>query len=84
MPRKPATPCRHPGCPELSDTRYCPAHTKQAEADYRRWQRDPKIKRRYNSQWRAIRNAYINAHPLFEQCEQARRITPPKEVHHVP
>lgn len=83
MPRKPATPCRHPSCPELSQSRYCPSHTKQADFEYRRWQRDPKINRRYNSAWRKIRNAYITAHPLCEQCEAAGRVTPAAEVHHV-
>ena len=26
MPRKPKSPCAFPGCPNLTDKRYCPEH----------------------------------------------------------
>ena len=38
---------------------------------------------RYGSEWRKIRNRYIKAHPLCEECLKAERLTPSKEVHHV-
>ena len=32
MPVKPASPCSHPGCPELTHERYCDAHAKAEDA----------------------------------------------------
>ena len=83
MPTRPPTPCSHPGCPELSTSRYCPAHAKEHDQQYRRYQRDPKINRRYDHKWRKIRNRYIAAHPLCEHCQAAGLVTPAQEVHHI-
>lgn len=83
MPTKPASACSHPGCPELSTSRYCPAHAAEHERTYRRYQRDPAINKRYGHAWRKIRNRYIKAHPLCEQCQAHGRVTPAQEVHHV-
>lgn len=33
--------------------------------------------------WRRLRQAYLSAHPLCEDCEQAGRTTPANEVHHI-
>lgn len=33
--------------------------------------------------WRRLRIAYLSAHPLCEDCEQAGRTTPATEVHHI-
>ena len=49
MPFKPKRPCSQPGCPELTGTRFCPAHAKEEDARYRNYQRDPKINRRYDT-----------------------------------
>lgn len=83
VPRKPKRPCSHPGCPELTDDRFCEAHAKAEDARYRTYQRDPKINKRYDHRWRKIRNAYIQAHPLCEHCQKNGRITPAQEVHHI-
>jgi possible bacteriophage endonuclease len=83
MPVKPASPCSHPGCPELTHGRYCEQHAKAEDARYRKYQRDPKINRRYGTQWRKIRAAYIAARPLCEDCLETGRYTPVQEVHHV-
>jgi 5-methylcytosine-specific restriction protein A len=83
VPRKPKRPCSAPGCPELTEGRFCEAHAKAEDKRYRTYQRDPKINRRYNSRWRKTRNAYITAHPLCEDCLAAGRATPAAEVHHV-
>jgi len=32
MPRKPKRPCSFPGCPELTDGRYCDMHQRQVDA----------------------------------------------------
>ncbi|XCB30978.1 HNH endonuclease [Arcanobacterium hippocoleae] len=83
MPVKPATPCSQPGCPELTHNQFCPAHAKTEDQRYRRYQRDAKINRRYGSAWRKIRNRYITAHPLCEDCLNTGRVTPAQEVHHI-
>lgn len=69
--------------PEPHHARFCEAHAKAEDERYRKWQRDPKINRRYGARWRKIRTAYITAHPLCEDCLAAGRYTPAQEVHHV-
>ena len=83
VPRKPKRPCSHPGCPELTGHCYCQAHAKAEDERYRKWQRDPKINARYDHRWRKIRNRYIHAHPLCEDCLDTGRYTPAAEVHHI-
>ena len=36
MPCKPKRPCAYPGCPELTDGRYCAEHQKIITAHYNR------------------------------------------------
>lgn len=33
MPRKPKKPCAYPGCPNLTDGRYCPEHQSKVNSD---------------------------------------------------
>ncbi|MDZ3745338.1 HNH endonuclease [Pseudoglutamicibacter cumminsii] len=83
VPRKPKRPCSQPGCPELTDHRFCPAHARAEDERYRTYQRDPAINKRYDHRRRKIRNAYIQAHPLCEQCQTQGRVTPAQEVDHI-
>ncbi|WNF36838.1 HNH endonuclease signature motif containing protein [Bacillaceae bacterium IKA-2] len=83
MPRKPKKPCSYPSCPELVDGRYCEEHQKLIDKQYNRYQRDPATRKRYGKQWRRIRDSYINAHPLCEQCKKDGKLTPAQEVHHI-
>ncbi len=39
MPRKPKRPCSFPGCPELTDGRYCDMHQRQEDAYYNKYER---------------------------------------------
>lgn len=41
MPRKPKHPCGYPGCPELTDKRYCLKHQKLENRQYEKYDRDP-------------------------------------------
>ena len=82
MPMKPKRPCSHPGCPELTDGRYCDCHKKQEDIRYNRYQRDPATRKRYNRSWEKIRARYMSAHPFCERCLTAGRITKVEEVHH--
>lgn len=83
VPRKPKRPCSQPGCPELTDHRFCPAHVRAEDERYRTYQRDPAINKRYDHRWHKIRNAYIAKHPLCEHCQVTGRVTPAAEVDHI-
>ena len=83
MPRKPKRPCSHPGCPALTDGRFCSAHDKQEAQRYEKYQRDPATRKRYGRTWKRIRDKYIAAHPLCEQCSKDKTMTPAEEVHHI-
>ena len=63
MPMKPKKPCRHPGCPKLTDGLYCEEHEALHRGD-----RASSSKRGYNRQWQKARARYLKAHPLCIQC----------------
>lgn len=54
MPYKPKRPCSHPGCPNLTATRFCEEHTKEENKRYERYGRDPAAKRRYGRAWKLL------------------------------
>ena len=83
MPFKPKRPCSHPGCPKLTDGRFCAEHAKQEAKRYERYQRDPATRKLYGQTWRKVRDRYRAAHPLCERCLERGRITPTQEVHHI-
>ena len=83
MPMMPKRPCGFPGCPNLTDGRYCEAHAKQENRRYERYQRDPATKRRYGREWQRIRNRYAAAHPFCEECYKKGVFTPAEEIHHI-
>jgi 5-methylcytosine-specific restriction protein A len=83
MPRKPKHPCGYRGCPKLVDGRYCDEHQRLMNAQYEKYDRDPATKRRYGRVWRRIRDRYIKAHPLCEECARLGTYTPAEEVHHI-
>ena len=83
MPTKPKHPCRWPGCPELTDGRYCAKHQHQSNADYERYRRDPGTKARYGPAWAKIRRSFLNRNPLCEECMRTGKMTPATEVHHM-
>ena len=61
MPRKPKRPCSYPGCPKLTDGRFCEEHQKLENQRYEKYDRDPAAKRRYGRAWKRIRDRYMNA-----------------------
>lgn len=83
MPRKPKRPCSYPGCPELTDGRFCEEHAKQETKRYEKYDRDTAVKKRYGRAWKRIRDRYINARSLCEQCKKNGKLTPAEEVHHI-
>ena len=82
MPRKPKHPCHYPGCPKLTDNRFCEEHTKLHNRNYEKYDRDPAVHRRYGRAWKRIRDSYVKTHPFCEQCYAKGIIVPVEEVHH--
>jgi 5-methylcytosine-specific restriction protein A len=82
MPYKPMKPCAHPGCPNLTDGRYCEKHAKTEARRYNRHGRDPLANKRYGRTWKKVRTAFLAAHPLCELCAADGRLIPATLVHH--
>ena len=82
MPKKPKRPCSHPGCPRLTDGRFCEEHAKAEAQRYEKYDRDPAVRRRYGRAWKRIRDSYVQQHPLCERCQEQGKLIPTEEVHH--
>ncbi|MCM3761049.1 HNH endonuclease [Alkalihalobacillus oceani] len=76
MPTKPKKPCRQPGCPELTDKRYCLTHQKKHE-------RGSATSRGYGYKWQKARKQYLKVNPLCVRCIKSGRVTPAKVVDHI-
>ena len=72
-----------PGCPKLTDGRFCEEHQKLENQRYEKYDRDPAAKRRYGRAWKRIRDRYMNAHPLCERCQREGRLVKAEQVHHI-
>ena len=83
MPKKPKSPCRWRGCPNLTEDRYCEEHKRLSDKQYNKYQRDPQTYKRYSNRWRRIRQLYVKEHPICELCEKKGIIKPVEEVHHI-
>lgn len=84
MPTSPLPPCRYEGCANRCERgeRYCEEHRLLMEHHYERFTRGYKTSQRYGSRWARIRNRYIHAHPLCEECAKAGRYVDATVVHH--
>ena len=82
VPRRPKRPCSFPGCPNLTDGRFCEEHEKQENKRYETYDRDPAVRKRYGRAWKRIRDSYAAAHPLCEKCQAEGKLTPTEEIHH--
>ena len=83
MPKKPKRPCSYPGCPKLTDGRYCEEHEKLVNKQYERYGRNPDTRKRYGRAWKRIRDNYVAAHPLCEECLTRGVYSPTEQVHHI-
>ncbi len=83
MPYKPKKPCAYPGCPLLTNGRYCEEHTKVMAARYERYGRDRDSKKMYGAAWQAVRRQYAELHPFCEECYKRGILTPVEHVHHI-
>ncbi|MEG0957749.1 MAG: HNH endonuclease signature motif containing protein [Anaerovoracaceae bacterium] len=82
MPRKPKRPCSFPGCPNLTEGRFCEEHEKEERRNYEKYGRSKDTRRRYGRAWKRIRDSYIHEHPLCEICKAEGKLVDAKEVHH--
>lgn len=82
MPSKPKKPCAYPGCPNLTDGRYCPEHQQKVNSNYEKYGRDKSTKKRYGRAWKRIRDKYAVEHPFCELCFERGIIVPTEEIHH--
>ena len=82
MPNRPKRPCSFPGCPALTDGRYCPEHQSVMDARYNRNERDADSNKRYGRAWKKTREAFLSANPLCVVCERDGRLTPATLAHH--
>ena len=56
---------------------------KRLSKQYNQYERDPASNKRYGRAWKRIRDRYIKAHPLCEECQKQGKLTPAEEVHHI-
>lgn len=78
MPTKPKKPCKHPGCPMLTDSDYCDVHREAHRSD-----RMTATKRGYDSRWRRARKRFLAIHPLCENCKENRKLVAATVVDHI-
>lgn len=83
LPRKPKHPCHHPGCPLLTESRFCEEHTKLHNQQYEKYDRNPAVRRRYGRAWKRIRDSYVKTHPFCEVCYKKGVLVEVEEVHHI-
>ena len=78
MPVKSKRPCRHPGCPNLTDGTYCEEHKHLYE-----YKRPSAYRRGYGSKWQRLSKVYLRKHPLCVKCLAQGRYTTATVVDHI-
>ena len=58
MPNRAPKPCGQPGCPALTDGRYCAAHARSEQRRYDR-ERGSAARRGYGARWRKVRRLVL-------------------------
>ena len=76
MPYKPPRPCSYPGCPLLTNDRYCEKHKQVVDKQYNQFQRDKEAQAFYESTaWRRLRRIKLEMNPICEECKKAKATT---------
>lgn len=83
MPHRPKKPCAFPGCPRLTDGRYCDEHQRLADQESQRYTRSHGDADRYGRDWRRISRAFLADHPFREICRKEGRIAEATIAHHI-
>lgn len=84
MPFKPKRPCSYPGCPQLTDGRYCEEHKKLTDRQYNLYQRDKVSQRFYQSdEWRQVKRQHLEKEPLCRECKKNGKLMRATMVDHI-
>lgn len=80
MPRRPDTPCKHPGCARLVPygRKYCDEHAPLHIGDVKSTKQ-----KGYGSRWQRESKAYLRAHPLCARCLAKGKYTKATVVDHI-
>ena len=80
MPRRPDTPCKHPGCAALVPygQKYCDEHAPLHIKD-----RKGSSERGYGGDWRKARRLFLQEHPLCMRCLERGRYVKATVVDHI-
>ncbi|WP_320442607.1 HNH endonuclease [Ruminococcus turbiniformis] len=80
MPRRPNTPCKHPGCGRLVPygIMYCEEHKPLHQHD-----RKTTSEKGYGSRWQKARAVYLQSHPLCARCLAKGRYVKATVVDHI-
>lgn len=86
MPRRPLSPCPHPGCGKLTAGGACAAHRGQTDRERKRAfdrRRPTAAQRGYDSRWQKSSRGFLAKHPLCAPCQRKGRVTLATLVDHV-
>ena len=80
MPRRPDTPCKHPGCAALVPygQKYCSKH-KGGGAREKKAQQE----QGYDGRWRKARKRFLSIHPFCVRCLEEKKMTKATVVDHI-
>lgn len=80
MPRRPNTPCKHPGCGKLVPygRDYCDDHTPVHRHDVKSTK-----EKGYGRRWQKARGAFLKTHPLCVKCQSEGKLVPATVVDHI-
>ena len=84
MPYKPKKPCAYPGCPKLTNGKYCEEHKKMMDKQYDQYMRSrPAYDFYHSKEWRKKRENYLIEHPFCVECWKQGRLTKAVVVDHI-
>lgn len=79
MPFKPKRPCSYPGCPQLTDGRYCEEHKKLTDRQYNLYQRDKVSQRFYQSdEWRQVNGSILRKNLFVGNARKTGNLCEPR------
>ena len=76
-------PCSHPGCPRLTDGRFCEEHAKAEAKRYEKYDRDPCCYAIGMDRLGSVSVTAMYSNTRYcEQCQEQVKLDPTEEVHH--
>jgi 5-methylcytosine-specific restriction protein A len=81
-PFKSKHPCNFPGCPLITNERYCPTHDHLVKKKYEE-ERESASDRGYDARWHKVSEMHLNEFPLCVECEKQGKTTAATLTHHI-